>query len=365
MKKTIKKMMALAAVLTLSVGVLAGCASTEKNVSTEGTTTGAQTEDAKETAAGTEGAETAADTGKTKITLALDWTPNTNHTGIYVAKALGYLEEAGIELEIIEAMETGAEPVVAAGTAQFGISFQDYLAPYFAVAEADRAPISAVAAIIAHNTSGIISPAASNISKAGDLAGHTYATWETPIETALMKNVVEADGASWDEVNLIPGYVENIQGAFETGIEAVWIYYGWDGVNTELADVDTNFFYFRDYGEQFDYYSPVIIGNDDYMEANPEVTKAFLAAVSKGYEYAIENPEEAAKLLVEQNEGLDLELCTASQKWLADQYQADSTKWGEFDIKRWDAFFTWLYANGLIEGEIPAGYGVSNDYLPE
>ena len=35
-----------------------------------------------------------------KITFVLDWTPNTNHTGLYVAQELGYFDEAGIEVEI-------------------------------------------------------------------------------------------------------------------------------------------------------------------------------------------------------------------------------------------------------------------------
>ena len=34
--------------------------------------------------------------GLTPITFSLDWTPNTNHTGVYAAKALGYYEEAGL-----------------------------------------------------------------------------------------------------------------------------------------------------------------------------------------------------------------------------------------------------------------------------
>lgn len=301
----------------------------------------------------------------TKITLALDWTPNTNHTGIYVADKLGYFEEAGIELEIIEALDSGAEAVVGSGTAQFGISFQDYLVPLYAAPEDEQLPITVIAAIIQHNTSGIISPKDLGISTPAGLCGNSYATWELPIEQAIMEKVVTDDGGNWDDVELIPQYVENIQGAFDSGIDAVWIYYGWDGVNTELAGLDTNFFYFKDYGVELDYYSPVIIGNNEYMKENAELTRKFMEAVSKGYEYSIENPEDAAKILVEANEGLDLELCTASQKWLADKYQDDADKWGVIDSERWDAFFEWVYENGLCENEIPKGYGFTNEYLPE
>ncbi len=301
----------------------------------------------------------------TKITIALDWTPNTNHTGIYVADELGYFRDAGIEIEIIEALEAGAEAVVGSNTAQFGISFQDYLVPVLSAPSDEQMPVTAIAAIIQHNTSGIISPKALNITSPSMLCNHSYATWELPIEQAIMQKVVTDDGGNWKDVKLIPQYVENIESAFNSGIDSVWIYYGWDGVNTELAGLETNFFYFKDYGSELDYYSPVIIGNNNYMSENPEITKKFMEAIAKGYEYCIDNPEDAAKILVNANEGLDLELCTASQKWLADKYQDDADKWGFIDGKRWDAFFAWIYKNGLCENEIPSGYGFTNEYLPK
>ena len=308
---------------------------------------------------------TGTNTDTEKITIALDWTPNTNHTGIYVADELGYFEDAGIEIEIIEALESGAEAVVGSGTAQFGISFQDYLVPVFSAPQEEQFPITAIAAIIQHNTSGIISPKELDITTPAGLCGNTYATWELPIEQAIMEKVVTDDNGDWKEVELIPQYVENIQGAFDSGIDSVWIYYGWDGVNTELAGLETNFFYFRDYGKELDFYSPLIIGNNDYMNKNPEITRKFMAAITKGYKYAIDNPEDAAKILVDANEGLDLELCTASQKWLADKYQDDAAVWGVINSERWDAFFTWVYANELCENEIPKGYGFTNEYLPK
>ena len=300
----------------------------------------------------------------TTITIALDWTPNTNHTGIYVAKELGYFEAAGLEIEIIEALESGAEAVVASGTAQFGISFQDYLVPAFSAPEDEQLPITAVAAIIQHNTSGIISPKEYGITSPKKLMGRSYATWELPIEQAIIKQVMSNDGADFSDVKLIPQYVENLQGAFESGIDSVWIYYGWDGVNADKQGLDTNFFYFKDYDDALDYYSPVIIANNDYLKSNFDTTKAFLDAVSKGYEYAVENPSEAAQILVEANEGMDLELCIKSQEWLADKYKDDATNWGVIDAKRWNSFYDWVYENGLCEYEIPDNYGFTNEYLP-
>lgn len=44
------------------------------------------------------------------ITFVLDWTPNTNHTGIYVADKLGYFKEAGIQIDIQQLPRTALPP---------------------------------------------------------------------------------------------------------------------------------------------------------------------------------------------------------------------------------------------------------------
>ena len=77
----------------------------------------------------------------------------------------------------------------------------------------------------------------------------------------------------------------------------------------------------------------------------------------------MKNPEEAAKILVKNAPEVDEKLVIASQKWLADKYQADAASWGIIDKNRWDTFYNWLFVNKLIEKEIPSGFGFSNDYL--
>ena len=124
-----------------------------------------------------------------KITFVLDWTPNTNHTGLYVAQELGYFEEAGLEVEIVQPPEDGAEVLVASGKAQFGVSFQDSMAPAFA--REDALPITAVAAVIQHNTSGIISRKGEGMDTPKGMEGHSYATWNGSIELAPIVGLSE------------------------------------------------------------------------------------------------------------------------------------------------------------------------------
>ena len=297
-----------------------------------------------------------------KISIVLDWTPNTNHTGLFVAKELGYFKEEGLEnVEIVQPPEGSTTALIGAGGAQFGISFQDTLAKSFS--SDNPVPVTAVAAIISHNTSGIISVKDKGIDSPKKLEGHKYATWDDEIEKAILKKIITDDGGDFKKVKMIPNTVTDVVTALKTDIDAVWVYYAWDGIATELAGLQTNFLNFADYGKELDYYSPVIIANNDYLKKNPEEAKKVLKAIKKGYEYSIKNPTEAAKILVKNAPELKLELVTASQEWLASKYTSYATEWGVIDQKRWDLFYEWLFKNGLIKKEIPKGYGFSNDYL--
>lgn len=297
----------------------------------------------------------------TEITLLLDWTPNTNHTGVYVADKLGYYADAGVKVTIVEGSGESVTPLVASGRGQFGVDFQDSLAPAL-IADV---PVTAVAALLQHNTSGIISLQGKGMERPKGLEGKSYATWDLPVEKATLKYVVEKDGGDFGQVKLIPNTVTNVISALQSNIDAVWIYYGWDGVATGVKGLDTDFFAFRDIDPVFDYYTPVLIANNEFLESEPTAARAFLAATAKGYEYAAQHPDEAAEILLEAVPELDPDIVPASQKWLADQYIADAKVWGYIDASRWDAFYKWLWDNQLLEKEIPAGFGFDNGYLPE
>lgn len=299
---------------------------------------------------------------KTKITFVLDWTPNTNHTGLYVAQEKGYFEDMNLEVEIVQPPEDGAEALVGSGKAQFGVSFQDTMIP--AIVGDSAMPIEACAALLQHNTSGIISRKGEGMDTPKGLEGKKYATWDLPIEKATLKQVMANDGGDFDKVELIPSTVTDEVSALKTkSVDAIWIFYGWAGVATEVAGLATDYFAFKDIDPVFDYYTPVVIGNSDWMKENPEAAKAFLSALKKGYEYAIDNPDAAADILTTAVPELDKELVTKSQSYLSTQYKAEVSQWGYIDKDRWNAFYNWINENKLSDTEIPEDFGFTNDYL--
>lgn len=358
MKKN--KTAAAAAALVLAAAALWGCSAPAESESAKEQTQASQEE--REEADAQSSQEESQELEK--ITFVLDWTPNTNHTGLYVAQSKGYFAQEGLEVEIVQPPEDGAEVLVASGRAQFGVSFQDTMAP--ALAGEDPLPITAVAGVIQHNTSGIVSRKGEGMDRPKGMEGKRYATWDSPVEKAMVQNVVEEDGGDFSKVQLIPSTVTDEVSALRTNsVDAIWIFYAWAGVKMELEELPVDYFAFADLNPVFDYYTPVIIAGNAFLEQEPDTARAFLRALSKGYEDAMADPEEAAQILCQAAPELDPELVTASQEYLADQYQAEAAQWGYIDPERWNAFYNWLGENGLTETPIPENTGFSNEYLPE
>ena len=231
------------------------------------------------------------------ITVCLDWTPNTNHTGMYVALEKGYYADAGLDVKIVQPPENGATQACAAGQAQFAVDAQDTLAPAFT--SDSPLGVTAVAALIQHNTSGIMSKAGEGMDRPAGLSGKTYLTWDSPTEKAMLENVVTQDGGDWSTVTLEPNNVTNeAEDVTQNPDHAIWVFYAWSGINAKVSGVDIDYFAFKDINPVFDYYTPILIANNDFLKNDPDTAKKFLEATRKGYEFAIDNPEEAAQILI-------------------------------------------------------------------
>lgn len=303
--------------------------------------------------------------GLKEIVFCLDWTPNTNHTGLYVALEKGYYKEAGFDVKIVQPPEGGATAMCASGQAQFAIDAQDTIAASFD--SEHPLEVTAVAGVLQHNTSGIIARAGEGMESPKGLEGKTYATWDSPIEQAMIKYAMEKEGADFSKVKLIPNTITNEAAALSAKqTDAVWIFYGWSGINAELTGLDFDYWDFAGITEELDYYTPIIIANNKYLKENASDAKKFMEATKKGYEYAAENPKEAADILIKGDDTGSLrsskELVYKSQEWISKQYIADGKEWGVFDENRWNTFYKWLYENGLTKKDL-TGKGFSNEYI--
>lgn len=295
-----------------------------------------------------------------KIKVVLDWTPNTNHTGLYVAKELGYYKEEGLDVEIVQPDEGGADTMIASNAVPFGISYQESVTQ----ARTQGVPLVSIAAVIQHNTSGFAAPADRGITSPKDFEGKRYGGWGSPVEEAVMKSIMELQGADVSKVKNINMGDADYFTAVKRDIDFAWIFYAWTGIEAELRGEKLDMLYVKDYSEDLDYYTPVIATNETVIQNDPELVKAFLKATSEGYQYAIKHADEAADILVKAVPDLDPKLVKASQEWLSPRYQDDAARWGEQKESVWKGYAEWMFERKLLEQPLEADKAFTNDFLP-
>jgi ABC-type nitrate/sulfonate/bicarbonate transport system substrate-binding protein len=298
--------------------------------------------------------------GLTKINFVLDWVPNTNHTGIYVAKVKGYFEEEGLDVDIIQPGESSADQLVASNTAQFGISYQEGVT----FARASGVPLVSLAAVIQHNTSGLGWLKDKGIESPKDFEGKKYGGWGSEVEEAMVKQIVKDAGGDPNKVQILTTGTSDFLQASETGqIDFAWIFEGWDMINVKNKGVEINYISLRELSNIFDYYTPVIVTNENNINNNPELVEKFMRAVQKGYQFAIENPEEAAECLLQLAPELERELVVKSQQYLAEKYQDDAPYWGMQKKEVWERYMNWLLEKGFIDSPVDVEKAFTNDFL--
>lgn len=298
------------------------------------------------------------------FTVVLDWTPNTNHAGMYLAQAEGWYAEAGLDVELIEPGEAGSLQVLAAGRADVAVSVQEEVTP----AVAQGLPVRSVAAVIQHNTSSLVSLASDGIERPADLERATYGGYGGPLEQALLKRLMECDGGDPDQLEAVDvGQADYRVGLERDQYDVVWIFDGWDGIRLrDLEGLDTNRIAFEDQlGCIPDWYTPVLASSTEVQTERADDLRAFLAATAEGYQAAMADPAAAADALLEAAPDLDPDLVEASAEFLATRYADDPAVWGRQEARIWEDFTAFLTEAGMLSEPIDPAAAWTNDFLPE
>lgn len=298
--------------------------------------------------------------GLKKVQIALDWTPNTNHTGLYVAKEKGFFAAHGLDVEIVQPGDADPATLVAADRIPFAISAQEALTQ----ARAEGAPLVSLAAVVQHNTSGFASPKDRGLTRPAQYAGKSYGGWGGAIEAPLLKTIVAADGGDAATVKTVNVGDADFFAATKKGIDFQWIYYGWTGIEAELRGEPVNIQYVKDYDPALDFYTPILITNEKRISGDAELVKQFTAAVSEGYTFAAKNAAESAGILLKAAPDLDADLVKRSQEWLSPKYQDDAARWGEQKAAIWTGFADWLFEQKVISTKVDGTKAYTNDFLP-
>jgi ABC-type nitrate/sulfonate/bicarbonate transport system substrate-binding protein len=305
------------------------------------------------------------------VRVALDWTPNTDHTGFYVAAEQGWYADAGVNLKLLPYNTTAPETLIAAGQTECGISFQDAMT----FAYAAGAPITSVMAILQHTASAIAVLGDSPIARPRDLDGKTYGGFGYPADHPTIQVVIKHDGGKgvFKEVTLNTGAY---QAMYSKQVDFTIVFTAWEGVEAKELGHELRYFKATDYGFP-DSYQVVLACNTDWLAKNPDLARRFIAATVQGFQFANDNPAEAAGILIAANPGIfdaNPALPQDSAAYMAEQglYVNDAGLVGPQTLDRWTAYSSFLYREGLlVDGHgkpltAPPDYSklFTNDFLP-
>jgi ABC-type nitrate/sulfonate/bicarbonate transport system substrate-binding protein len=287
------------------------------------------------------------------LSLALDWVPNVNHTGIYVAQAQGWYVQRGINLKILPYGSVSPEVLVATNRADVGISSGEGIT----TATVNGEPVVSIAAIYNTNTSALAVLESSTILRPKDLDGKVYAAFGAPYEQAILERIIKTDGGKgvFKSPTLT---VYGLEALLAGKADFMWIFEGVEGIEASRQNHKLRTFPLSKFGVP-DYYTPVMSANRARVVSNAANLKAFLEVTARGYEFARKHPKEATALMVKalpKGSVADPRIIEDGIRWFETRgaYAKPGKPWGSQELKLWTDYPKFLLENKVFAKKMKA-----------
>ena len=297
------------------------------------------------------------------VRLALDWYPNANHIGLFIAEEKGYFDEEGLEVTLYTPVDPSTVLLtVGSGKDDFGISYQ----PDVLLARAQGVPVVSVAGMVQHPLNSVMALKSSGITRPRDLVGKKVGYPGIPTNEPLLDTMIKFDtnGAKGlqdvELVNvgfdlapaLIGGRVDAVVGAY-------WTH---ESILMENAGYPVNVMRMEEWGVP-DYYELVLVTSEDFLARRVDVVDRFVRAIRRGYEDAIANAQAGVDtLLAGTNEEVDEAIERPGAELLVPLWKTDTARFGDQDAARWNEFAQWMQDNGLLAGDISVSDAFTNQF---
>ena len=283
-----------------------------------------------------------------KIKLALDWTPNINHIGFFVAKEKGFYKENDLKVEFLtpdldDYLITPAKKVEM-NISDFGlcpteslISFRTKKNPFI---------LKGLMTIFQEDVSAIATVESNNILRPKHLDGRSYASYKARYEDKIVKKMIINDGGIGNLKIFYPKRLGIWNTLIENKYDSTWIFINWEGVEASKKNIDLELYKMSDFGIPYSY-SPILFSSSDYINNNSNTVKKFIESSRKGYTYCYENMDEAVSILNKfvpiTDKGIDLIECLK----ISIDHFGSKENFGKIDLKKIDIFLKWLKDNNI------------------
>lgn len=296
-----------------------------------------------------------------KIKLALDWTPNINHIGFFVAKEKGFYKENDLKVEFLtpdldDYLITPAKKVEM-NISDFGlcpteslISFRTKKNPFI---------LKGLMTIFQEDVSAIATVESNNILRPKHLDGRSYASYKARYEDKIVKKMIINDGGKGNLKIFYPKRLGVWNTLIENKYDSTWIFINWEGVEASKKNIDLELYKMSDFGIPYSY-SPILFSSSDYINNNSNTVKKFIESSRKGYIYCYENMDEAVSILNKfvpiTDKGIDLIECLK----ISIDHFGSKENFGKIDLKKIDIFLKWLKDNNIENNSFIANDIISN-----
>ncbi|MBA2247414.1 MAG: ABC transporter substrate-binding protein [Chloroflexia bacterium] len=301
--------------------------------------------------------------GATEVTIALDWYPNANHAGLYMAQDRGYFTDAGLAVTLqVPADPTTVLQTVGAGRDTFGISYQTEIL----FARSQQIPVVSVAALVQHPLNSMMVLADSPIQRPGDLAGKRVAISGLPSDGAILETMLGADGLSTSDVEVIDVGYDLMPAVLSGRVDAVvGVYWTHETILAARQGTPVRFFRVEEWGVP-DHYELILVAGESVVADQEAMVREVLGAIQRGYEDAIADPDEAISLLAAASPDLDAEVEREGIGLLAPVWtDSGAVAFGTQTEERWNLFGGWLKGQNLLDPDVDVAAAWRGDLLPE
>lgn len=298
----------------------------------------------------------------TQVSLALDWFPWAQHSGLYLALDRGYFEEHGLQVDMhVPANPEDGLKLVASGEEDLAISYQSDVL----LAREQGLPVVSVAALIQHPLDSVMSLESSNIERPADLKGKKVGYAGTPSSEAVLRSLLQSDGLTLDDVelvnvgfNLAPAL---ISGRVDAIIGAYWAYESFQ-IKQESGQ-EVSVMKLNEWGVP-DYYELLLVASEETVAERGEMLTNFIDAMQQGYAAADEDPAAAIDSLLAHNKDAVREVEEASIAILPPLWTSDGeVPFGWQTAEKWQTFADWMKSEDLLAEDVDPMAAFTNQFV--